>query len=101
MTGVQTCALPICITVQTSRGCPHQCEFCASSILRTPRYELKPVEKVIAEIQAIKRLWRRPFIEFADDDSFVHVRHYKQLLRELEREDLRWFTEADLNVAMA
>ena len=59
------------------------------------------MEKVIAEIQAIKRLWPRPFIEFADDDSFVHVRHYKQLLRELEKEDLRWFTEADLNVAMA
>ncbi len=25
--------------------------------------------------------------------------HYKNLLRELERENLRWFTEADLNVA--
>ena len=39
------------LTVQTSRGCPHRCEFCASSILLTPRYKVKPVEKVIAEIQ--------------------------------------------------
>ena len=37
------------ITVQTSRGCPHSCEFCASSILLTSRYKVKPVEKVIAE----------------------------------------------------
>jgi len=87
------------ITVQTSRGCPHKCEFCASSILLTPRYKVKPVEKVIAEIQAIKRIWPRPFIEFADDNSFVHREHYKALLRELAREDLRWFTEADLSVA--
>jgi radical SAM superfamily enzyme YgiQ (UPF0313 family) len=87
------------ITVQTSRGCPHQCEFCASSILLTPRYKVKPVAKVIAEIQAIKRIWPRPFIEFADDNSFVHREHYKTLLRELAREDLRWFTEADLSVA--
>jgi radical SAM superfamily enzyme YgiQ (UPF0313 family) len=87
------------ITVQTSRGCPHKCEFCASSILLTPRYKLKPVEKVIAEIQAIKRIWPRPFIEFADDNSFVHYAHYKQLLRELAKEKVRWFTEADLNVA--
>jgi len=36
------------ITVQTSRGCPHRCEFCASSILLTSRYKVKPVEKVIA-----------------------------------------------------
>lgn len=87
------------ITVQTSRGCPHRCEFCASSILLTPRYKVKPIEKVIAEIRAIKRIWPRPFIEFADDNSFVNVRHYKELLRALEKENLRWFTEADLDVA--
>jgi radical SAM superfamily enzyme YgiQ (UPF0313 family) len=87
------------ITVQTSRGCPHKCEFCASSIMLTPRYKLKPVEKVIAEIRAIKRIWPRPFIEFADDNSFVHRDHYKSLLRELAQEDLRWFTEADVRVA--
>lgn len=87
------------ITVQTSRGCPHKCEFCASSILLTSKYKLKPVEKVLAEIHEIKKIWPRPFIEFADDNSFVHAGHYKRLLRELAREDLRWFTEADLNVA--
>lgn len=87
------------ITVQTSRGCPHKCHFCASSILLTSRYKLKPVEKVIAEIQAIKRVWERPFIEFADDNSFVHRAHYKALLRELRKEEVRWFTETDVAVA--
>jgi radical SAM superfamily enzyme YgiQ (UPF0313 family) len=87
------------ITVQTSRGCPHRCDFCASSILLTPRYKLKPVEKVIAEIHEIKKIWSRPFIEFADDNSFVHREHYKRLLRELVKERLRWFTEADVKVA--
>lgn len=87
------------ITVQTSRGCPHKCEFCASSILLTSRYKVKPVEKVIAEIREIKRIWPRPFIEFADDNSFVHREHYKRLLRALAPEKLRWFTEADVRVA--
>ncbi|MEK7677616.1 MAG: radical SAM protein [Verrucomicrobiota bacterium] len=87
------------ITVQTSRGCPHKCEFCASSILLTSKYKLKPVAKVMAEIQAIKEIWPRPFIEFADDNSFVQARHYKELLRALAKEKLRWFTEADVNVA--
>jgi len=87
------------LTVQTSRGCPHRCEFCASSILLTPRYKVKPVEKVISEIRAIKRIWPRPFIEFADDNSFVHREHYRKLLRELAREKVRWFTEADVRVA--
>lgn len=87
------------LTVQTSRGCPHHCEFCASSILLTPRYKVKPVEKVIAEIREIKKIWARPFIEFADDNSFVHRGHYKKLLRELAKENVRWFTEADVRVA--
>jgi radical SAM superfamily enzyme YgiQ (UPF0313 family) len=87
------------LTVQTSRGCPHKCEFCASSILLTPRYKLKPVEKVIAEIHEIKKIWPRPFIEFADDNSFVHREHYKRLLPELAKENVRWFTEADVRVA--
>lgn len=87
------------LTVQTSRGCPHRCEFCASSILLTPRYKVKPVEKVIAEIRDIKKIWSRPFIEFADDNSFVRHEHYKKLLRELVKEKIRWFTEADVSVA--
>lgn len=86
------------ITVQTARGCPHKCEFCASSILLTPKYKVKPPEKVIEEIRAIKRVWPRPFIEFADDNSFVHRPGGKELLRLLAPEDVRWFTEADIAV---
>ncbi|MGD7653046.1 MAG: B12-binding domain-containing radical SAM protein [Verrucomicrobiales bacterium] len=87
------------ITVQTSRGCPHRCEFCASSILLTPHYKLKPVENVIREIHTIKSIWAKPFIEFADDNSFVHKAHYRKLMTALEKEQLRWFTESDISVA--
>lgn len=87
------------LTVQTSRGCPHRCEFCASSILLTPKYRVKPVERVLDEIHHIKTLWKHPFIEFADDNSFVMREHYKKLLRELTPERVRWFTETDISVA--
>ncbi len=87
------------LTVQTSRGCPHRCEFCASSILLTPKYHVKPVERVLEEIRHIKTLWKHPFIEFADDNSFVMREHYKELLRELIPERIRWFTETDISVA--
>ena len=69
------------ITVQTQRGCPWRCEFCAASIRLTPLYKVKPVARVIAEIREIKKLWPKPFIELADDNSFVHRRHAKELLR--------------------
>jgi len=87
------------LTVQTTRGCPWRCEFCASSILLTPKYRVKPVETVVAEIRKIRDLWEHPFIEFADDNSFVAKYHARQLLGALRDERIKWFTESDVSVA--
>ena len=86
------------LTVQTSRGCPLRCEFCASSILLTRRYKIKPIANVLAEIDRIRQLWSHPFLEFADDNSFVKRDYWKELLAELHTRRLRWFTECDLRV---
>jgi radical SAM superfamily enzyme YgiQ (UPF0313 family) len=86
------------LTVQTSRGCPLQCEFCASSILLTRRYKTKPISKVLAEIDRIRQLWPRPFLEFADDNSFVDRPYWRELLAELRTRRLKWFTECDLRI---
>ncbi len=87
------------LTVQTQRGCPWRCDFCAASISISPIYKIKPVDKVIAEIQRIKEIWPHPFIEFADDNTFVNKAHSKRLLRALVKERIRWFTETDVSVA--
>lgn len=87
------------ITVQTTRGCPFRCAFCASSILQTSRVKTKPIGKVLAEIDAIAARWPRPFIEFADDNSFVNRPYWKRLLPELAKRRLRWFTETDISAA--
>ncbi len=86
------------LTVQASRGCPLHCEFCASSVLLTDRYKQKPVEKVVAEVDRIRELWPRPFIELADDNAFVNKRYWKRLLGELRTRRFRWFAETDLSV---
>jgi radical SAM superfamily enzyme YgiQ (UPF0313 family) len=87
------------LTVQTSRGCPHNCEFCAGSRLICSHYKQKPVEKVLAEIDRICEIWQHPFIEFADDNSFVNHAYWKELLPELKKRQIKWFTETDLSVA--
>jgi radical SAM superfamily enzyme YgiQ (UPF0313 family) len=87
------------LTVQTSRGCPWRCSFCASSILLTRRYKQKPIARVLAEIDAIRDLWPRPFVEFADDNAFVHRNWWKQFLPHLARRHVKWFAETDVSVA--
>jgi len=86
------------LTVQASRGCPLRCEFCAASPLIAPRYMQKPIDLVLGEIDRIRELWRRPFIEFADDNAFVNKRYWKRLLPELARREIRWFAETDLSL---
>jgi len=87
------------LTVQTCRGCSHRCEFCASSILLTRQYKQKPAEKVLAEIDKIKEIWEYPFIEFADDNTFVNKEYWKKLLPELKKRKIRWFTESDISIS--
>lgn len=87
------------LTVQTQRGCPYDCEFCAASIRLSPSYRVKPVEKVLSEVRHIRSLWADPYLELADDNTFADRRHGKELLRALSREGLRWFTETDVSVA--
>ena len=87
------------LTVQTQRGCPWRCEFCASSILLTPRYETKPARKVAAEIGAMKSVWADPFVELSDDNSFVHRHHARELVEAIGSQGVQWFTETDVSIA--
>ena len=87
------------LTVQTQRGCPWRCDFCAASILLTPRYKVKPVDRVVNEIRAIKRIWPSAFIEFADDNTFVNKKHARRLMEGIAGEGVEWFTESDVAVA--
>ena len=86
------------ITVQTTRGCPHDCEFCAASKILGP-YRKKPVELIVRDIKVIKKAWKHPFIEFADDNTFVDKEWSKKLLSALIPLNIRWFTETDISVA--
>ncbi len=62
-------------------------------------YRKRPVEHVIRDIQAIAQLREHPYIEFADDNTFVDKRWGKDLCRALIPLRLKWFTETDLTIA--
>jgi len=84
-------------TLQTQRGCPLACDFCAASRLLGGFVE-KPAERIDEELQAIGRLSPRPAIELADDNTFAGTRPPEELFDVLERSGARYFTEADWRI---
>jgi radical SAM superfamily enzyme YgiQ (UPF0313 family) len=84
--------------VQTTRGCPLHCEFCAASRIYGG-YKTKPVEQVVRDLRAAKGAWRHPFIELADDNTFVNKPWSRELVRAIAKEEVHWFTETDVSVA--
>lgn len=85
-------------TLQTQRGCPWACQFCAASRLLGP-VRAKPWERIEAELQQISRYSPRPWIELADDNTFAVDRDPFPLLELLRRFGCRWFSESDWRIA--
>jgi radical SAM superfamily enzyme YgiQ (UPF0313 family) len=86
------------IPLQTTRGCPLACTFCAAS--RTiSSYKRKPIPLVRRELEAILEIWPKPFIELADDNTFVDKTWGNELIQLFQDYPIRWFTETDISIA--
>ncbi len=92
------------ITIQTSRGCPFDCEFCDVVNLfgRIPRY--KTPKQVIAELETLYRLGARDSVFICDDNFIGSKKHARALLQELtpwlrsRGEPFSFLTQASVNL---
>jgi radical SAM superfamily enzyme YgiQ (UPF0313 family) len=72
--------------------------FCGSSRLLGP-YQVKPIPLIRRELERILELWPRPFVELADDNTFIDKPWSRELAGLFAGYDVRWFTETDLSIA--
>jgi len=86
------------LTLQTTRGCPIGCSFCGASRLISP-YRKKAQSQIRSELEAILAIWPRPFIELADDNTFLDKTWSRDLARTLGDYPAKWFTETDISFA--
>lgn len=87
------------ITLQTTRGCPHDCSFCSASKVFGTKYRRKENYKVLQELERILDLYPDKIVLFADDNMFVMKKQVKELLKQMCDMNFRWIAQTDISIA--
>jgi len=87
--------------IQTTRGCPMNCDFCSVHTFNGSRYRQRPVEDVLDELETIPQ----DLVYFVDDNIIGYSRQsaeraislFKGMIERGIKKD--WYCQASLNVA--
>ncbi|MCX6927490.1 MAG: radical SAM protein [Verrucomicrobia bacterium] len=89
--------------VETTRGCPLDCEFCAVTTAFGGHYRNRPLEEVIAELRSLRpfegRFILKNCVFFVDDNIISNRAYARELLPRLAEFKLKWFSQASMNIA--
>jgi radical SAM superfamily enzyme YgiQ (UPF0313 family) len=89
--------------VETTRGCPLDCEFCAVTTAFGGRYRTRPCDEVIADLRGL-----RPFegfftlkncVFFVDDNIISNRAFAREFLARIADFKIKWFSHASMNIA--
>jgi radical SAM superfamily enzyme YgiQ (UPF0313 family) len=92
-------------TIQFSRGCPFQCEFCDIIVTFGRRPRIKTVKQIVAELDALHRVARKNMAFIVDDNLIGNKKAVKEILRAMivwqqqNNYPLTFITEASLDLA--
>jgi radical SAM superfamily enzyme YgiQ (UPF0313 family) len=86
------------IWLQTSRGCPHDCEYCTASKIFGKGYRRKSDDQVIMELLTIKNKFQNKQIFFADDNFLAQKQKIRALIEKITDLGIRWNAQCDISV---
>lgn len=84
-------------TIQTTRGCPFDCEFCSVTAFYGRKYRKRPVENVLAELQELRKT--NSFVFFVDDNIVGDRKYALPLFQGMKGMDFKWLSHAPIDFA--
>jgi radical SAM superfamily enzyme YgiQ (UPF0313 family) len=86
---------PLTIGIETSRGCPNDCEFCSISQVMGRRYRARPISEVMTELESIDS----PYLFFVDDALGTNQATAKKFFTELIPIRRKWIGQGPASLA--
>ncbi len=83
------------VGIQTSRGCPYNCDFCLVSQMFGRKMRYREIENVVAEIKAAPT----KYFFFVDDNLTINKRYAKELMRAIIPLGISWGCMCSIDVA--
>jgi radical SAM superfamily enzyme YgiQ (UPF0313 family) len=84
-------------TIQTTRGCPHDCEFCSVTAFYGRKYRKRPVESVLRELETLRK--KNSFAFFVDDNLVGDRRYALELFSGMRGMGFKWLSHAPIDLA--
>ncbi|MDD5659482.1 MAG: radical SAM protein [Actinomycetota bacterium] len=84
-------------TIQTSRGCPYDCEFCTVKVFNGRQYRNKTVDRVIKEIKEIQAIDNKKNLFFVDDNILANTNFSQNLMKALTSLKIKWWSQASVD----
>lgn len=89
---------PFFKAIETTRGCPHHCEFCSVPVINGSRYRMRPLEEIDRELSSIIR--KKGEYLFLTDDNVIANENYALGLFELfHRHGVKWMGFSTIKIA--
>lgn len=84
-------------TLQTTRGCPFDCEFCSVTAFYGRKYRKRPVDEVLAELETLRQ--KNSFAFFVDDNLVADRKYALELFNGMAGMGLKWLSHAPIDFA--
>lgn len=88
--------------VETTRGCPHNCEFCSVTNSFGGKFRNRPIDEVEKEIQNLKpfegRFILKNVVFFVDDNIISNKTYAKEFLKRIIPYNLKWLGQTSVNI---
>ena len=75
-----------CLSLETSRGCPHDCSFCSNPIIHKRLWSCLNVENLIQKTKYLQNRFKLDGIVYQEDNFFVNILRVKKFCEAIQKD---------------